>query len=133
MKYKNQLLVLFLFLAYSYQAQVSDLKTKFDLPATVKETSGLLLLNGKLITHNDSGRDAKLYELDTLSGAITRTITISNATNRDWEDIAVDETHIYIADIGNNNGTRTDLTIYKILKTDFSENDAITAEKIEFS
>ena len=133
MKYRNQLLILVLLFGYVFNAQVSDLKTKFDLPSVVKETSGLLLLNGKLITHNDSGDDAKLYELDTVSGIISRTITISNATNSDWEDIAVDDTHIYIADIGNNNGTRTDLTIYKVLKTDYSENDVVTAEKIEFS
>ena len=58
------------------------------MPERVKETSGLLFLDGKIMTHNDSGDAANLYEIDSLSGIIVRTISISNATNIDWEDMA---------------------------------------------
>ena len=43
-------------------------------------------------------------------------LSVNKEENVDWEDITQDETHIYIADFGNNNGNRTDLKIYKILK-----------------
>ena len=86
------------------------------LPDTVSETSGLIFHNGKLITHNDSGGRPELYEIDTTSLEITRTVTIENIENIDWEDIAQDDTHIYIGDFGNNGGDRTDLKIYKCLK-----------------
>ena len=113
--------------------QIQNVVEKFDLPSLVLETSGLLFLNGKLITHNDSGDNANLYEIDTITGNITRTISVTNATNIDWEDITQDDTYIYIGDIGNNNGTRTDLKIYRILKSDFSSNTSITFESITFS
>lgn len=130
----KQLLLLFTGLIYlSSFSQISDFKIKFDLPNEVAETSGLLFLNGKIITHNDSGDSANLYEIDSLTGNLTRTIIISNATNIDWEDLSEDDTHIYIGDIGNNSGNRIDLKIYKILKTDYLTENAITAEVINFS
>lgn len=103
------------------------------MPDEVKETSGLLFLDGKIITHNDRGDASNLYEIDSLSGVITRTVTISNATNVDWEDLAENDTHIFIADIGNNNGDRSDLKIYKIFKSEFKNNTSVSAEIISFS
>ena len=117
----------------SAQTQISNFKTQFKLPEKVKETSGLLFLNGKIITYNDSGNEPNLYEINSLSGDLLRTISVSNATNIDWEDLAEDETHLYIADIGNNNGNRKDLKIYKVLKTDFKNNAAVEAKVISYS
>jgi hypothetical protein len=126
-------LVMFNFQCALTQNQVNNFKEKFELPDEVKETSGLLFLDGKIITHNDSGDAPNLYEIDSLSGAILRTVTISNATNIDWEDLAENNTHIFIADIGNNNGNRSDLKIFKILKSDFKNNTAVSAEIISYS
>lgn len=133
--HKNFWLVLFFFSANFIfsQNQIKDFTEKFELPNQVKETSGLLFFNGKIITHNDSGDNSNLYELDSLTGNLLRTVTITNATNIDWEDIAQDENHIYIGDFGNNNGNRINLKIYKILKSDFSSNTTVTAEKISFA
>jgi len=103
------------------------------MPSVLEETSGLVFYDNRLITHNDSGNSPQLYELDSISGNITRTVTISNATNVDWEDIAQDENYLYIADIGNNNGTRTDLKIYRVLKTDYENNTSVTADIINYS
>jgi hypothetical protein len=134
MKLKTFLLAAIFSFYYTHtQNQISNFKEKFELPIEVKETSGLLFLDGKIITHNDSGDAPNLYEIDSLSGAILRTVTISNATNIDWEDLAENDTHIFIADIGNNNGNRSDLKIFKILKSDFKNNTAVTAEIISYS
>lgn len=134
MKYKSLIVTLYLFLnCFLGQSQIGNFKEKFELPTEVKETSGLLFLDGKIITHNDSGDTANLYEIDSLSGNLLRTININNATNVDWEDITEDENNIYIGDIGNNNGTRTDLKIYKILKSDYLNNNSVAAEIISFS
>jgi hypothetical protein len=134
MKLKTFLLAaLFSFNCMYTQNQIHNFKEKFELPDEVKETSGLLFLDGKIITHNDSGDAPNLYEIDSLSGAILRTVTISNATNTDWEDLAENDTHIFIADIGNNNGNRSDLKIFKILKSDFKNNTTVSAEIISYS
>ncbi|WP_350286076.1 hypothetical protein [uncultured Croceitalea sp.] len=111
----------------------SDIAIIGTLPQTVAETSGLLAHNGKLITHNDSGNAAELYELDPVTLQITRTITVVNAINTDWEDITQDAQFIYIGDIGNNNGDRRNLKVFKIAKSDFDSSDTVTAEEITFS
>ncbi len=114
-------------------AQITDIKEKFTLPTILSESSGVIFFNNKLINHNDSGNENRLYELDTISGTITRTVTIDNATNVDWEDITQDDTSIYIGDVGNNNGNRTNLKIYKINKNNYLNSINITAEIINFS
>ncbi len=46
------------------------------------------------------------------------------------EDIAQDDTYIYLSDIGNNSNTRENQTIYKISKSDFLSKEKVIAEKI---
>lgn len=100
---------------------------------SINESSGIVYVNDILITHNDSGGGNELYQIDTATGNVERTIVISNATNVDWEDLAADDTFIYIADFGNNSGSRTDLKIYKVLISDVLNFNSVTAEVIEFS
>lgn len=131
---KNLLLfITFIFYSFLAISQITNFTEKFDLPVETKETSGLLFFDSKIITHNDSGNQPNLYEIDSLTGNLLRVIHVNNATNIDWEDITEDENHIYIADIGNNNGNRTDLKIYKILKSDFKNSASISADIISFS
>ncbi|WP_445957386.1 T9SS type A sorting domain-containing protein [Yeosuana sp.] len=114
--------------------QISTAVEKFALPTNISESSGAIFFNNKLITHNDSGGENKLYELDTISGLVTREVTISNATNVDWEDITQDGGSIYIGDIGNNvSGNRTDLKIYKISKSDYLSSETVNAQTIAFN
>ncbi|SKB66608.1 hypothetical protein [Maribacter arcticus] len=120
------------FLAVGLQAQ-EKLQTRGQLPDEVFETSGLIFFNESLITHNDSGNEPILYELDTLNLSIKRRITISNVDNIDWEAITQDEEYIYIGDFGNNLGTRVDLAIHRISKEDFISFDAVEATSINFS
>ena len=132
MKYSN-LLFLYFFSVLFLKAQTVSTSDKFNLIESISETSGLIYYDNKLITHNDSGNAAELYEINSVNGSITRTITISNATNIDWEDIAQDDTYIYIGDIGNNSGSRTDLKFYWILKTDYDWSINVNADIIDYS
>jgi outer membrane protein assembly factor BamB len=103
------------------------------LSSSISESSGLAYIDGTLWTHNDSGGEAKLYALDTSNGEILKTVTISNASNVDWEDLAFDDTYLFIGDFGNNNGTRENLKIYKIKRADLETKSSVEAEIIEFS
>lgn len=116
---------------FSWGQQV-DLVT--PLQDSLKETSGLILLNDRLITHNDSGGESALFEMDSISGGISRKVIIENAPNVDWEDLCYDDTYIYVADFGNNSGSRTNLRVYRVLISDYftTPNDTIVADTILF-
>lgn len=103
------------------------------LPSQIEESSGLIHVEGRLLTHNDSGGEAALYEIDTLTGLVQRYVFIQNADNQDWEDIAKDDSYLYIGDIGNNNGSRQDLRIYRVLISDYLSSDTVSADTISFS
>ena len=105
-----------------------------NLVDTLSENSGLVWAAGKLYTFNDSGSGTKVYEV-TANGTIVRTIHIANSTNVDWEAMTSDSTYFYIGDFGNNNGNRTDLCIYRLLKSEVTNNalDTVAAEKMNFS
>ena len=99
------------------------------LPKIINETSGLEILNDVFVTHNDSGGEPSLYFFN-LSGEIINSIKIEKENfweiyNNDWEDITADEDYIYIADTGNNFGTRDNLNIIKVKISDFSIDDKI--------
>ncbi len=122
---------IFLLGAITVSAQQLTLET--SLNSALSETSGLLYLNNTLITHNDSEASNQLHEIDITTGEISRTVTITNATNTDWEDLTHDDTYIYIGDFGNYRGDRTDLKVYRVVKTDYFANTSVTAEIINFS
>ena len=105
---------------------------KFKLPSRLKETSGLIKVDNRLWTLNDSGGKATLYQIDEKSGRIIKTVKILNAHNRDWEDIAYDDTYVYIGDFGNNRGNRKDLKVYKIPRTALRTQKSTRAEVINF-
>jgi len=126
---------LLIFLFFPIAAISQQLTLIAPLPDEINETSGLIFLNQRIITHNDSGGEPILYELDSISGNITRRVFISNAVNDDWEDICNDDEYIYIADIGNNRGSRTDLKVYRVSILDYFQttNDTVSAEIIHFN
>ena len=99
------------------------------LPKIINETSGLEILNNVFVTHNDSGGEPSLFFFN-LSGEIINSIKLKKESsweiyNNDWEDITADKNYIYIADTGNNFGTRDNLNIIKVKIADFSINDKI--------
>lgn len=124
--------VIFLFSLLHVSAQ--SLNSLSVLESSVDETSGLILIDDRIVTHNDSGGGSFLFEIDESNGDIIRQVEVINATNKDWEDIDLDDSHIYIGDFGNNSGSRKDLKIYKISRLDYiDEDNRVTAQVIEFS
>lgn len=101
------------------------------LPDLLHEASGIEWLSSGLYIHNDAGNPDRLYRIDSLNGAILQTITIAGADNLDWEDITEDDDYLYLGDVGNNIGNRTDLRIYKIQKSELT-NTVVNAEVIDF-
>ena len=105
-----------------------------QLPQVIPETSGMAEFDGLFWTINDSGGMNVLYGFDKQSGEIKRAVEITNALNYDWESLASDASFFYIGDVGNNDGMRNDLVIYKVSKTQLLQGSInATAEKISFS
>ncbi len=105
---------------------------KFKLPKRVRESSGLIKVDNRLWTFNDSGGRAELYEINERTGNIVKKIKIKNARNRDWEDIAYDDNYLYIGDFGNNRGNRKDLRVYKIPREALKREKSVRAKVISF-
>ena len=116
--------IAFLFLCFSYSQKLTK---DISLSKKIDETSGLEILDGQFITHNDSGGEPKLYYLDK-KGKIVFERTLNGVKNNDWEDITKDDQFIYVANMGNNFDTRKNLSIVKT-PIDPSSNKA---ELIEF-
>lgn len=123
----------YLFCIFTFLGFSQDFSRLTYLSDDVAETSGLIFFSDRLITHNDSGGMNALYEINSESGNVMRTVEISNAANVDWEDICHDDAFIYIGDFGNNNGDRKNLRVYKISKADYLNSDRVTAQIIDFS
>ncbi len=102
--------------------------------AELPEASGLAAsrhVPGRLWSHNDSGEPV-LYALDA-RGAVTGRVTVSGAKVDDWEAVAVGAcpsgSCVYVADIGDNNASRRQITIYRVPESDGS-NGATSASEV---
>ena len=113
-----------------------NLTNSISLSAALDESSALIFTDGNLWTLNDSGNPNTIFSIDPGTGNVLQTVTITNATNVDWEDLTADANYIYIGDFGNNaQGNRTNLRIYRVAKSDIGAGAAVnvTAEIINFS
>jgi hypothetical protein len=84
------------------------------------ESSGVAVSRaqpGILWTFNDSGNDPVLFATDTL-GRDRGVFPVAGARNEDWEAIRLapcgSRSCLYIGDIGDNNGDRHDIVIYRV-------------------
>lgn len=70
-------------------------------------------------THTDGGGPKKevLYAISR-DGKSIGEFALSGAMLIDWEDIAVDDKHIYIGDLGNNEAKRTELAVHQVAEPD---------------
>ena len=105
------------------------------LPAQVNESSGLSFTGGSSFwTHNDGYGDNNLYKVSN-TGTLSRTVTVLNAVNDDWEDLChdVSRTWLYIGDFGNNDCDRTNLRIYRVPYPSYVSGTTVTAEEISFT
>ena len=126
---KIKVLFILLVIPFIHYGQTFSVDYDTSLTQEINETSGLIFFNGSVFTINDSGNEPYLYQLDTLSGEIVRKIYV-NGSNHDWEALAQDDEFVYIGDIGNNDGTRTDLKIYKIAKNAILSSDTVPINSI---
>ena len=125
---KGALGLLALFLSSFVFAQ-----TDFKLPSELSEISGLeKLTDSLLIAINDGGNEPLIYVLD-LTGKIRAKKVVTNATNIDWEALAIDEKYVYIGDFGNNLNERKDLCIYQISRNSILHEEPLVAEKMSIS
>ncbi|MEN2486971.1 hypothetical protein AAYQ05_04150 [Flavobacterium sp. B11] len=132
---KSFLVVVSIVLLACQKQSGSDLKELYSLPKKLKEVSGITYFpeTNILYTLEDSGNKNALYAIDS-KGKLAKTITISNATNVDWEDITKDKSgNIYIGDFGNNDNERRDLCIYKVAKNQLNNDVAKAEYKISYS
>lgn len=111
--------------------QIKSLK----LDSKLSEISSLEFYQGFYWGNNDSGGKAELYKIDPKTGKVVQTVKITNAENKDWEEIAFSDDFVFIGDFGNNLGNRKDLTIYYFPKTEIHSNQQLVeveAKKIMF-
>ncbi len=107
------------------------------LPDEIDESSGIAVSRehpGVLWTHNDSKGDPVLYAVDT-TGRLVGRVEVQDATNRDWEDLALGEcpeggSCLYIADTGDNDEERDDVAVLRVPEP--GPTDASTAEAERF-
>jgi hypothetical protein len=109
---KSLLAILFL-CSHCINAQNVSLQIACQLPSYLNEASGIeLSSDGTFWTHNDSGNEAKIYQVDDQCNVI-RIVNLLGVTNNDWEDLALSDSAIlYVGDFGNNANDRTNLAIY---------------------
>lgn len=91
--------------------------------ARIDESSGLAASReyshqGLLVTHNDSGGKPEIYYVN-LQGETVATVLLRGAQNVDWEDIAISNGWIYVADTGNNLRRRKSVVIYRLREPKF--------------
>jgi hypothetical protein len=109
--------------------------------APIKELSGIVKVPGRDNTywvHNGSGDSARIFAITAEGKSILPTYSrftsygdepeqgkeqwqgfpVLDAQNVDWEDIAIDQNYLYIADMGNSHNVRRDLGIYLVSKID---------------
>jgi hypothetical protein len=79
----------------------------------IDEVSGVVASRRRpvLWIEEDSGNPERIYAIDG-SGAQRSIVDVENATNRDWEDIALTGRRIWLADIGDNARVRTSIQVY---------------------
>ncbi|PLX15024.1 MAG: hypothetical protein C0599_17710 [Salinivirgaceae bacterium] len=101
------------------------------LPQKLEETSALVYLNGTFWTINDSGGEPVLYSFNR-NGVLLNSVRIKDAENYDWEALAINNSHLFIGDFGNNFGSRRNLKIYAIQLSELQNQEAKVDFVIQF-
>lgn len=136
---KNYFFILLAFISSEIYSQApAPIYSVCNLPAVINESSGVEKTGpNSFWSHNDSGGQPQIYKFDS-TGALLKTLTFTNASNVDWEEIAEDNLkNIYVGDFGNNNNNRSAVTndglrIYKIGDPNLIAGTTTTAGIINF-
>jgi hypothetical protein len=115
-------------------AQAPEVRKVSMLGKKLAESSALLYVDGTLFTLSDDKKPV-LFRIDTATAKIRQTISIENASFTDKEALAMDDEYIYIGDVGNNTGSRRDLQVVRISKSDItaSKELSVKGERISFT
>ncbi len=100
--------------------RVYNIKPILHLGPELKESSGLCHFDSKFWTINDGGGENLIYSFGIRKKDSSSNFRIENAVNHDWESLDDDSLFVYIADVGDNFGTRDSIFVYRILKTDIT-------------
>jgi hypothetical protein len=84
-----------------------------------------------LWVQEDSGNPPELTLLNH-NGTTLKKIYVKNATNRDWEDMALSGNDLYVADIGDNAQVYPAYSIYKFSEPASSADTINSTERIQF-
>lgn len=105
------------------------------LPDEVHEASGLALGGrdgGTLWTHADSGEPQVLAV--SLDGTVRGTVRVAGAGVQDWEDVAAGPCAagacLYVGDIGDNEASRPQITVYRFPEPDPAAGASAPAEAL---
>jgi hypothetical protein len=113
---------------YLNPVPIRKLKNKFI------ENSALNYDNERIWTLSDAGGENRIYTIDTLGGGELEDLELLGVTNIDFEALTSNDTHFFVGDFGNNDGIRTDLTIYKFPKpSPIVRNNIVSPESIRFT
>ena len=102
---------------YTSPTTLGNIKDK-----SISESSGLVASRttpGAYWTHNDSGDGPFIYAFDTRGDSLG-VFRVTGASARDWEDSAAgpgpqpNKSYLYIGDIGDNNGSRSEVIVYRV-------------------
>ena len=103
--------------------------------SSIKESSGLAASRstpGLYWTHNDSGDGPFIYAFDE-RGRRRGVWKLRGATARDWEDMATgpgperNRSYLYIGDIGDNSGSRSEIVVYRVPEPKITRADATSS------
>ena len=103
----------------------------------INESSGLVASRtspGNYWTHNDSGNGPVIYAFDS-QGRRRGVWRVTGATSDDWEDMAAgpgpkpNTSYLYIGDIGDNDGTRSEIVLWRIPEPVIPASDTGSTEK----
>ena len=106
----------------SYEVYLPPTKLADLEDRAITESSGLVASRtspGSYWTHNDAGNEPLIYSFDS-KGRSRGVWRVTGATSYDWEDLSTgpgpksDTNYLYIGDIGDNAGTRSEIVIYRI-------------------
>jgi len=102
----------------------------------INESSGIVASRttpGLYWTHNDSGDGPYIYAFDE-HGARRGTWRVKGASADDWEDIAAGPglqagtSYLYIGDIGDNEGRRAEITVYRVMEPTIKPTDSSSSK-----
>jgi hypothetical protein len=106
------------------------------LPDEVRESSGLArsARDPELFwTHNDAGSDPYLFALDG-SGRLVQQVRVTGAELADWEDMdagpCASGSCLFVGDIGDNDGDRERVTIYRLAEPGRGASESAGAEAL---